>query len=93
MNLSDAEARMVREALKDGLLSATADCDSSHERSIEAALAMLDAKAGEGRADEVCSRCGSIGWHTCHGKPNQGERAATKREAATAQSIRGTSEV
>lgn len=84
MNLSDAEARMVREALETGLTASRNDDDSIE---ISLALALLDAKAGE------CPTCfgdGEVGHPTeskgphfrgmqcpaCHGtgKPIQGEQ-------------------
>lgn len=49
MNLSDAEARMLREALETGLTASRNDDDSIE---ISLALAMLDAKAADGKPSQ-----------------------------------------
>ena len=66
MNLSDAEARMLREALETGLTASRNDDDSIE---ISLALAMLDAKAEcnchahswEEHTDE-CAACNGMGY-------------------------------
>lgn len=68
MNLSDAEARMLREALSNGRGLCDIEGYPKTRAIFDEALAMLDAKAGEcqGGSHETCKG-------PCHGNPSQGE--------------------